>query len=68
MDQKWVRAVWKEDGKELELVKPSIWVEDGQVRWPNTSDATSALKEQRKPTDRWLAFDLVKIKFSSGNN
>ncbi|XP_061191603.1 uncharacterized protein LOC133199781 [Saccostrea echinata] len=48
---KWVRAMWKEDRKELEFAIPRVWIEDGRVRWPNTLNAASALKEQRRPTE-----------------
>ncbi|XP_052696313.1 serine/threonine-protein kinase PRP4 homolog [Crassostrea angulata] len=65
MDKKWVRAVWREDEKEMELAIPSVWVEGNRIRWPNTSNAKSALKECKKPADKWLSFDLIKIKFSS---
>ncbi|XP_052706413.1 serine/threonine-protein kinase PRP4 homolog [Crassostrea angulata] len=65
MDKKWVRAVWREDKKEMELAIPSVWVEGNRIRWPNTSNAKSALKECKKPADKWLSFDLIKIKFSS---
>lgn len=27
MDKKWVRAVWREDEKEMELAIPSVWIE-----------------------------------------
>lgn len=67
MDKKWVRAVWREDEKEMELAIPSVWVEGNRIRWPNTSNAKSALKECKKPADKWLSFDPIKIKFSSGN-
>ena len=66
MDKKWVRAVWREDGKKLKHAIPSVWFEGDKVRWPNTLNASSALKELKKPTEKWLSFDLIKIKCSSG--
>ena len=65
MEKKWVRAVWREDGKELEHAIPRVWVEGDKVRWPKLN-ASSALKELKKPTEKWLSFGLIKMKCSSG--
>ena len=38
MEKKWVRAVWREDGKGLELAIPSVWVEGDKVNASLTTD------------------------------
>jgi hypothetical protein len=66
LTKKWSRAVWKEEDHEEELVIPSCWIEGKIVRWPSGSSAVAALKEMKSPGAKWLKFDLVKVKFSSG--
>jgi hypothetical protein len=62
----WLRAVWMEDGSEVEGVIPSIWREGSVVRWPLKNPLATA-KCSAQPSDDWMSFDLIKIKFSSGN-
>ncbi|XP_071095429.1 uncharacterized protein [Haliotis cracherodii] len=61
----WARAVWMEADEEMEETIPSLWIQEKTVRWPNTSNAMPAMKEMRCPTEKWLTFNLVKVKCSS---
>lgn len=62
----WSRAVWKEGMKTVEGVVPSIWICGTIVRWPRKNEQTAS-KEMAKPSSDWKQFQLVKVKFSSGD-
>ena len=63
----YARAVWMEDGKEMEGTIPNNWIDRGNrtIRWPNSRE-TQAYKMKKDPQDDWLTFQLVKIKMTSG--
>ena len=62
----WVRAVWKENGKEEEGVIPSCWINDCSVHWPSKMNVLRAAQERKEPDETWLKFSLVKIKCQDG--
>ena len=62
----WLRAVWRENGDEVEGVIPTLWCEGSVVRWPLKNPLATA-KCHAPPCEDWLSFDLIKKKFSSGN-
>ena len=62
----WVRAVWIEGKREEEGVISEVWIENKTVRWPDGINVLRARTEQRKSTEKWHKFPLVKVKFRSG--
>ena len=62
----WVRAVWKENGKEEEGVIPSCWINDSSVHWPSKMNVLRAAQERKESDETWLKFSLVKIKCRDG--
>lgn len=64
----WVRAVWRERNKEEEGVIPKSWVLDDMVYWPPGIDALKAMKEMRKPEEKWRKFPLIKLKLTSSKS
>ena len=62
----WIRAVWVENGKEVEGVLPSIWCEGSVSRWP-LKNVLALAKANTPPSQNWMSFEMKKIKFSSGN-
>ncbi len=64
----WVRAVWRERNKEEEGVIPKSWVLDDMVHWPPGIDALKAMKEMRKPEEKWRKFPLIKLKLTSSKS
>jgi hypothetical protein len=63
----WSRAVWKEGVKTVEGVVSSIWICGSVVSWPRKNERTAA-KEMTKPSSDWNHFQLIKVKFCSGEN
>jgi len=61
----WIRAVWVEDGKEVEGVLPSIWCECSVIRWP-LKNVLALANANTPPSQNWMSFDMKKIQFSSG--
>ena len=65
--KQWVRAVWFENGREVEGVAPSIWIKRGTVFWPQGANAEPAYVNRAEPNEKtWRSFKLVKVKFTSG--
>ena len=62
----WSRAVWSEEGKSFEATIPTTWVEGKTTRWPRVANAQKHLDEKRNPDEKWLTFDLIKVKLKSG--
>lgn len=63
-----VRAVWNENGKEMEGTIPDAWVNVAEktLRWPKTR-AKYCFDNHVAPKEDWETFPLVKVKFTSGN-
>jgi hypothetical protein len=53
--------------KTVEGVVPSIWICGSVVSWPRKNERTAA-KEMTKPSSDWNHFQLIKVKFCSGEN
>lgn len=60
------RVAWNEDGNQFEMTIPTIWVQKKTVRWPITSNVERLILSKAQPQSKWLAFDLIKIKHTSG--
>ncbi|XDV31420.1 hypothetical protein PO909_034109 [Leuciscus waleckii] len=63
-----VRAVWNENGKEMEGTIPDAWVNlaEKTLRWPKTR-AKYCFDNHVAPKEDWETFPLLKVKFTSGN-
>ena len=63
----YARAVWIEDGKEMEGTLPYNWIDasQGTVRWPKKKDG-QAYRTKKDPEDGWSTYQLVKVKMTSG--
>lgn len=63
-----VRAVWNENGKEMEGTIPDAWVNVAEktLRWPKTR-AKYCFDNHVAPKEDWETFPLLKVKFTSGN-
>lgn len=63
-----VRAVWNENGKEMEGTIPDAWVNVAEktLRWPKTR-AKYCFENHVAPKDDWDTFPLLKVKFTAGN-
>ena len=61
----WSRAVWTEKGKTIEGVLSSNWIQNKYVYWPK-KNAQSCANNHEEPTEEWLKFPLVKIKYTGG--
>ncbi|MEE4247171.1 MAG: hypothetical protein V2I33_17295 [Kangiellaceae bacterium] len=65
--KQWVRAVWFENGREVEGVAPGTWIKRGTVFWPKGTNAEPAYLDREEPNEKtWRSFKLVKVKFTSG--
>ena len=62
----WARAVWWEGEKEVEDVIPLCWVIKGQVYWP-PKNQRKHLFNMSRPLTSWTPYELLKIKYQSGN-
>ena len=62
----WTRAVWIEEGEEIEGTIPKNWIINDHVYWPNHMNVKRAFKEMHTPTKDWHRFVLIKIKINSG--
>ncbi|KAK7172552.1 hypothetical protein R3I93_002616 [Phoxinus phoxinus] len=62
----YARAVWVENGKQMEGVLPLNWIdtETKVVRWP-LKNVSVAHKRLLKPQEDWLSFEFVKVKVTS---
>ncbi|ELU11037.1 hypothetical protein CAPTEDRAFT_188584 [Capitella teleta] len=64
--KRWVRAVWFENGREVEGVAPGTWIKRGTVFWPKGTNAEPAYLDREEPNEKtWRSFKLVKVKFTS---
>ncbi|ELU07647.1 hypothetical protein CAPTEDRAFT_211688 [Capitella teleta] len=64
--KQWVRAVWFENGREVEGVAPGTWIKRGTVFWPKDTNAEPAYLDREEPNEKtWRSFKLVKVKFTS---
>ncbi|ELT93329.1 hypothetical protein CAPTEDRAFT_202674 [Capitella teleta] len=64
--KQWVRAVWFENGREVEGVAPGTWIKRGTVFWPKGTNAEPAYLDREEPNEKtWRSFKLVKVKFTS---
>ena len=63
---KYVRAVWRENGKKVEGTIPDSWIEGNNVRWPIVYDATKSIERRIRPARDWKSFELIKTKLTSG--
>lgn len=63
----YARAVWVENGKQMEGVLPLNWIdtETKVVRWP-LKNVSVAHKRLLQPQEDWLSFEFVKVKVTSG--
>ena len=61
----WILAVWLEKKQEEEGVIPTHWIKEHKVRWPNGSNAIRAMRNRLEPGEKWLLFQLIKIKHQS---
>ncbi|XP_052063929.1 muscle M-line assembly protein unc-89-like [Mytilus californianus] len=61
----WALAVWKEQGEEEEGTLPLSWIGEKHIMWPPGTNVKRLMKEMKKPSDNWMKFELVKIKFKS---
>ncbi|RXN33928.1 serine arginine-rich splicing factor 4-like isoform X6 [Labeo rohita] len=61
-----VRAVWNENGKEMEGTIPDAWVNVAEktLRWPTTR-AKYCFDNHVAPKEDWETFPLLKVKFTS---
>ena len=53
----WIKAVWLEDGNEVEGTVPSNWVlgKTKKVAWPsNKKRKIKAFNDHESPADNWL--------------
>lgn len=67
----WARAVWEENGREIEDVLPRCWMSQRKkiVWWPNPDTSRNVpklLKQMAAPEKDWISFPLIKIKYTSG--
>jgi hypothetical protein len=63
----WSRAVWREETiREEEAAIPTIWLQNGAVRWPTGLNVLRAFERQQAPTQKWDTFPLIKVKCTSG--
>ncbi|RXN19198.1 serine threonine- kinase PRP4 -like protein [Labeo rohita] len=64
-----VRAVWNENGKEMEGTIPDAWVNVAKktLRWPKTR-AKYCFDNHVAPKEDWETFPLLKVKFTSGSD
>ncbi|XP_052422041.1 serine/threonine-protein kinase PRP4 homolog isoform X3 [Carassius gibelio] len=62
----YARAVWVENGKQMEGVLPLNWIdtETKVVRWP-LKNVSVAHKHLLQPEEDWLSFEFVKVKVTS---
>jgi len=65
MSWKWTRAMWIENGEEMEGVVPTAWIEEENLRWPNKSYKNS-LANRRLPSTNWLSYPIIKKKLCNG--
>ncbi len=63
----YIKAVWLEDGKEMEGTIPDNWIDINSktVRWP-MNKSSEAFKKKKDPQDDWLVFPSIKKKLTSG--
>lgn len=61
------RAVWVENGKEIEGTLPNNWINinNKTVKWPKNR-TKEAFRMKKDPQDDWLIFPLIKRKITSG--
>ncbi|ELU00975.1 hypothetical protein CAPTEDRAFT_190689 [Capitella teleta] len=61
-----VRAVWFENGREVEGVAPGTWIKRGTVFWLKGTNAEPAYLDREELNEKtWRSFKLVKVKFTS---
>ncbi|XDV29262.1 hypothetical protein PO909_032399 [Leuciscus waleckii] len=62
----YARAVWVENGKQMEGVLPLNWIdtETKVVQWP-LKNVSVAHKRLLQPQEDWLSFEFVKVKVTS---
>ncbi|XP_026071332.1 protein SON-like [Carassius auratus] len=62
----YARAVWVENGKQMEGVLPLNWIdtETKVVRWP-LKNVSVAHKHLLQPEEDWLSFEFLKVKVTS---
>ncbi|XP_051985368.1 uncharacterized protein LOC127645748 [Xyrauchen texanus] len=62
----YARAVWVENGQQMEGVLPLNWIdtETKVVRWP-LKNVSVAHKRLLQPQEDWLSFEFVKVKVTS---
>ena len=62
----WSRAVWQEKTQEEEMTIPTVWIQDGYVRWPEGLQVLKAFNQQLTPKHYWHKFKLIKVKLCTG--
>ena len=62
----WSRAVWQEKTQEEEMTIPTVWIQDGYVRWPEGLQVLKPFNQQLTPKDDWHKFKLIKVKLCTG--
>ncbi|XP_049454812.1 uncharacterized protein LOC125902480 isoform X26 [Epinephelus fuscoguttatus] len=62
----YARAVWEENGKEMEGTIPEVWInmDEGTVRWPKKKEKY-CYDNHVPPMKDWDTFRLIKKKFTS---
>ena len=64
----WIKAIWLEEGEEMEGVFPSFWLEENEegekfLRWPPKSLQADAIAKRKSPSTNWSTFKIIRIKF-----
>ena len=62
----WSRAVSQQETQEEEMTIPTVWIQDGYVRWPEGLQVLKAFNQQLSPKDNWHKFKLIKVKLRTG--
>ena len=48
------------------MIIPTVWIQDGYVRWPEGLQLLKAFTQQLTANDDWHKFKLIKVKLCTG--
>lgn len=61
----WSRAIWEEDGAELDGVIPTNWIDGNIVFYPTGVHVKKAYNNRQDPEESWVRFLLKKVTLTS---
>ena len=48
------------------MIIPTVWIQDGYMRWPEGLQLLKAFTQQLTANDDWHKFKLIKVKLCTG--